>query len=134
MHALPGGIVEYGETVEECVVREIEEETGLKTRVLDLVGVYSAADRDPQGSLHHIGVQPDARSAAACRGGDDAAEAALFPLESLPVMAADHRMILSDALLKRDQYRSRYRTSRPVSEGVRTTIAHTDVRDVANVL
>jgi 8-oxo-dGTP diphosphatase len=105
MHALPGGIVEYGERAEDCVVREIEEETGLKTRVLDLVGAYSAADRDPRGhfitlafNLTPIGGQ--------LRGGDDAAEAALFPLESLPLMASDHKQILSDALLKRDQRRS----------------------------
>ena len=39
--ALPGGIVEYGETTERCVERELEEETGLRTKVLDLVGVYS---------------------------------------------------------------------------------------------
>ena len=106
MYALPGGIVEYGESVEECVVREIEEETGLKTKVLDLVGVYSAADRDPRGhfitlafNLQHVG--------GSLHGGDDAAEAALFPLEDLPEMAADHLMILSEALLKRDQYRSK---------------------------
>jgi 8-oxo-dGTP diphosphatase len=105
MYALPGGIVEYGERVEDCVVREIEEETGLKTRVLDLVGVYSAPARDPRGhfitlafNLTPIGGQ--------LNGGDDAAEATLFPLDSLPPMASDHILILSDALLKRDQRRS----------------------------
>jgi 8-oxo-dGTP diphosphatase len=103
MHALPGGIVEYGETVEECVVREMEEETGLRTQVLDLVGVYSAANRDPRGhfitvafNLKHIG--------GVLKGGDDAAEAALFPLNDLPEMAADHHTILAEALLKRDRY------------------------------
>jgi 8-oxo-dGTP diphosphatase len=103
MYALPGGIVEYGESVEECVVREIEEETGLKTRVLDLVGVYSAADRDPRGhfvtlafNLMPIGGR--------LHGGDDAAEATSFNITDLPEMAADHQMILSEALLKRDRY------------------------------
>jgi 8-oxo-dGTP diphosphatase len=106
MYALPGGIVEYGESVEECVVREIEEETGLKTRVLDLVGVYSEADRDPRGhfitlafNLMQIGGK--------LHGGDDAAEALLFPLDDLPEMAADHLAILTDSLLKRDQCRSK---------------------------
>ncbi len=104
-YALPGGIVEYGESVEECVVREMEEETGLRAKVLDLVGVYSAGNRDPRGhfitlafNLQHVG--------GTLRGGDDAAEAALFPLEDLPEMAADHSTILSEALLKRDRYRS----------------------------
>jgi 8-oxo-dGTP diphosphatase len=106
MYALPGGIVEYGETVEQCVVREVEEETGLKTRILDLVGAYSAPDRDPRGhyitlayNLHPIGGR--------LLGGDDASEARLFPLDALPEMATDHRTILSDAMGKRDQSRSR---------------------------
>ncbi len=106
MFALPGGIVEYGETVEECVVREMEEETGLKTEVLDLVGVYSAADRDPRG--HFITLAYNLRPIGGkLKGGDDAAEAALFPLKDLPVMAADHLMILSEALLKRGRYGSK---------------------------
>jgi 8-oxo-dGTP diphosphatase len=105
MYALPGGIVEYGESVEACVVREMEEETGLKTRVLDLVGVYSAADRDPRG--HFITLAFNLQLVGGTlHGGDDAAEAALFPLENLPEMAADHSMILSDALLKRARYHS----------------------------
>ena len=83
MHALPGGIVEYGERVEECVVREIEEETGLRTKVLELVGVYSAADRDPRG--HFVSLAFNLTPIGGrLRGGDDAAEAALFPLERLP--------------------------------------------------
>lgn len=106
MFALPGGIVEYGETVEECVIREMEEETGLKTEILDLVGVYSAPDRDPRG--HFITLAYNLRSIGGkLKGGDDAAEAALFPLKDLPVMAADHLMILSEALLKRGRYGSK---------------------------
>ena len=106
MYALPGGIVEYGETVEECVVREMEEETGLKTRVLDLVGVYSAADRDPRG--HFITLAFNLMPVGGrLRGGDDAAEATLFPLLDLPEMAADHHLVLSDALLKRERYAQR---------------------------
>jgi 8-oxo-dGTP diphosphatase len=105
MYALPGGIVEYGETAEECVVREMEEETGLRTRVLDLVGVYSRADRDPRG--HFITLAFNLTPVGGgLRGGDDAAEAALFPLERLPQLATDHGTILADALRKRDQCRS----------------------------
>ena len=110
MYALPGGIVEYGETVEECAVREFEEETGMKTRVLDLVGVYSAADRDPRGHFITLAfnLQP---IGGTLRGGDDAAEALLFPLDRLPYMAADHHQILADAMIKRDQYRAIHKTS-----------------------
>ncbi len=49
MHALPGGFVEAGETVEEAVVRETLEETGLRTKVVRLLGVYSDPERDPRG-------------------------------------------------------------------------------------
>lgn len=112
MHALPGGIVEYGETVEECVVREFEEETGLRTRVLDLVGVYSAADRDPRG--HFITVAFNLQPiGGTLRGGDDAADAGLFPLDRLPQLAADHLRILTDALARRDRHRSRIEKSGP---------------------
>jgi 8-oxo-dGTP diphosphatase len=105
MYALPGGIVEYGETVEECVVREMEEETGLRTEVLDLVGVYSAANRDPRG--HFITLAFNLRVVGgSLRGGDDAAEAALFRLDELPELAADHFAILTEALSKNDQFRS----------------------------
>ena len=44
----PGGMVEYGETVEHAVVREAEEETGLKVKIKELLGVYSEKSRDPR--------------------------------------------------------------------------------------
>ncbi|MFY9605856.1 MAG: NUDIX domain-containing protein [Thermoplasmata archaeon] len=57
-YELPGGFLNYGETLEDCVVREVLEETGLKPRILELVGVYSAPDRDPRGhfvtAVYHL--------------------------------------------------------------------------------
>ena len=44
----PGGMLEYGETVEHAVVREAKEETGLKVKVKDILGVYSSPERDPR--------------------------------------------------------------------------------------
>ncbi len=94
-YALPGGIVEYGERVEECVVREIKEETGVETKILDIVGVYSDPDRDPRGHfisvvyhLHPIGGELES--------GDDASEARLFSFKDLPELAFDHGQILED--------------------------------------
>ena len=51
--SLPGGLVDWGQTVETTVIRELREETGLTVTQVDrLVGVYSAMDRDPR--MHSI--------------------------------------------------------------------------------
>jgi 8-oxo-dGTP diphosphatase len=102
MYALPGGIVEYGERVEDCVVREIHEETGLKTKVMNLVGVYSDPDRDPRG--HFITLAFNLKVVGGVlSSGDDAADVMLFDLENLPALAADHLSIIKDALRSRGQ-------------------------------
>jgi len=95
--ALPGGILEYGEALEDCVVREMEEETGLKTEILGLVGVYSEPGRDPRGhfvsAVYHL-----SRIGGELRSGDDAADVQLFPLDQLPEMAFDHGKIVEEFL------------------------------------
>lgn len=47
-YTIPGGIVRYRETIEQCVVREAQEETGYTVALEGLVGIYSAPDRDPR--------------------------------------------------------------------------------------
>lgn len=100
MHALPGGFVEAGETVEQAVVREVREETGLQTTVAGIAGVYSDPHRDPRG--HTVSVVFELRSRmGAPKGMDDAAEAGFFPLDSLPPLAFDHDKVVADYLKKR---------------------------------
>jgi 8-oxo-dGTP diphosphatase len=95
--ALPGGIVEYGETMEEAVVREIKEETGISTRPVRLLGVYSDPDRDPRG--HFITVAYVlTREGGDLRAGDDAADAILQPIDDIPKLAFDHTKIVADYL------------------------------------
>jgi 8-oxo-dGTP diphosphatase len=99
-YALPGGFLNYGETLEHCVVREVQEETGLKTEIVDLVGVYSAPDRDPRGhfvtAVFHL--RPIGGS---LKAGDDAKEAEWVPLDRLPKFAFDHGKIVQEFLSRR---------------------------------
>jgi 8-oxo-dGTP diphosphatase len=100
--ALPGGFVEYGETTESAIIREILEETGLKTRVRSLIGVYSDPKRDPRGHTITIVYSLDLiGDAANIVGGDDAADARFFKVDELPVLAFDHERIIKDAFNKR---------------------------------
>ena len=93
--ALPGGFVEYGETVETAVVREAKEETGLDVTLTQLFGVYSDPRRDPR--QHTIAVVFIGTATGTPVGGDDAADACVFTAESLPApLAFDHGQILAD--------------------------------------
>ena len=86
MWALPGGFVEQRETVEEAVVRELKEETGLVARPWKLVGVYSGPDRDPRKPTTSVTFLMRGQ-AHLPRGGDDAASAAWVPLSEARPLA-----------------------------------------------
>ena len=100
--ALPGGFVDYGESAETAVARELKEETGLEAVSLRLFGVYSAPGRDPR--FHTLSVVYLTEAAGAVQAGDDAAEARWFPLNALPDgIAFDHCRIIEDAALRQPQ-------------------------------
>jgi len=95
-YALPGGFVEVGEPIEDAVCREAKEETGLDLRILKLVGVYSAPNRDPRG--HVVSICYLAWGRGQLQAGSDAKDAMVFSLEDLPTMAFDHRQMIDDAM------------------------------------
>jgi ADP-ribose pyrophosphatase YjhB (NUDIX family) len=93
--ALPGGFVEYGETVEQTAVREACEETGLDLVRLKQFGVYSKPDRDPRG--HTISVVFTAIGKGKPVAADDAVDLGLYDLDNLPHdVAFDHLDIIND--------------------------------------
>jgi len=92
--ALPGGFIDYGEPAEDAARREVTEETGVSVLLTDLLGVYSAPERDPRH--HTLTVVYIGRSRDPLVAGDDAAEVAEFAVDALPTMAFDHARIIRD--------------------------------------
>ncbi len=94
--ALPGGFVEYGETVEKAVKREVMEEAGVEVELKGILGVYSEPGRDPRG--HVVSVCFVANAVGEGKAGSDAKEARFFPLEEIgkEKLAFDHARILED--------------------------------------
>lgn len=102
--ALPGGFVEYGETVEQAAVREVFEETSMRVELEAILGVYSDPDRDPRG--HTITTVFIARPKGGEPSGRDDAEAASWvDLESIDTddLAFDHGLIVRDLRMWLDQ-------------------------------
>ncbi len=92
--ALPGGFVDYGESLEVAAAREAKEETNLEVRGLQQFKAYSDPTRDSR--LHTISVVFCGQGHGILSAGDDAAKARVFSRTNLPPLAFDHDQILSD--------------------------------------
>ncbi|MEI7905430.1 MAG: NUDIX hydrolase [Candidatus Firestonebacteria bacterium] len=94
--ALPGGFVDYGESLEAAVKREMKEETGLKLLNLRQFHVYSKPGRDPR--FHVVTVVFTADSKGLPRAGDDAKSVRVVGRGKIMKMkfASDHKRVLLD--------------------------------------
>jgi ADP-ribose pyrophosphatase YjhB (NUDIX family) len=95
--ALPGGFVDYGESLEEAAIREAKEETSLEIELKFQLHTYSDPKRDPRH--HSISTVYVARARGKPKAQDDAQEIGIFPPEEIKFpLAFDHQKILADYL------------------------------------
>jgi len=99
--AFPGGFVEQNELLEAAARRELKEETGLEDVELRQLAAFGDPRRDPRGWIVSVAFWGwvDSDTTQPCAG-DDAANAAWWPLGNLPPLAFDHQKIL-DVAIKR---------------------------------
>ena len=93
--ALPGGFVDYGESLESSAVREAKEETSLNIELEEQFFTYSDPDRDPRH--HTVSTVYIAKGNGVLKPADDAKNAGLFMQQKLPApIVFDHGKIISD--------------------------------------
>lgn len=99
--ALPGGFVEYGESLEKAAVREAREETSLEIILIRQFHTYSDPGRDPR--FHTITTVYVATARGRPRAQDDARDIGIFSREDRPrPLAFDHEKILADYWREKD--------------------------------
>lgn len=94
--AIPGGFLDYGETLEHCAVREAKEETGLDIFDFQQMFTYSDPRRDPR--FHTVTTVFVAKAKGKLKAGDDAQNAKVVPLDKIKdiKLAFDHEDVLED--------------------------------------
>ncbi len=99
--AIPGGFVDYGESVENAAIREAKEETNLDIQLVEQFYVYSSPDRDVR--QHTISIVFIATAQGTPQARDDAKSVNIFNPWDLPqVLCFDHSLILKDYFLYRN--------------------------------
>ena len=93
MWAFPGGFMRIDESAEQCAMRELVEETGLKLTYMEQLGAFSGVYRDPRERVVSIAFYALVKSSEV-NGGDDAAQAQWFSVDKVPQLAFDHDYIL----------------------------------------
>ena len=102
--ALPGGIVDWGETLTQAAERELKEETGLKIISMGrLVGIYSAVERDPRFHSICVALEALVDGEFAIEDVDEVIEVRAFTVDELPseALSHDHSQQLQDYLDKK---------------------------------
>lgn len=100
--ALPGGFVEYGESLEEAALREAREETSLEVELIRQFHTYSAPERDPR--FHTISTVFIARASGQPKAKDDARAIGIFTPEEITFsLAFDHGRIIQDYFREKGQ-------------------------------
>lgn len=95
--ALPGGFVDYGESLEAAAVREAKEETGLEVELVRQFHTYSDPKRDPRHHTITTVFIAKAKGKGKAVAGDDAQEIGIFRKDNLPEQIVfDHRDIIND--------------------------------------
>ncbi|TVQ47885.1 MAG: NUDIX hydrolase [Gloeocapsa sp. DLM2.Bin57] len=99
--AIPGGFVDYGESVENAAIREAFEEISLKVELIEQFHVYSNPKRDAR--KHTLSVVFLATATGNPQAADDAKNLGIFPLWEIPQsLCFDHDQIITDYRLYRD--------------------------------